>query len=243
VLDPIKELLPPVDALLKLEPEEAAWHLLRVLLELERSGSDNKVHRRNFLLGTREHGLPAYAGDQYEPVARLLTESWSWLDREGLIAQRPDQGGEFMYVTNRGKRLAGSATARALRGALALPRHDLAPELYTKIVGPYYRGEFTDVVAIAFRHVEIRVRDLAGIGPETTGSKEPVVRAFKGPLADPKLTDAERDATVQLYAGAMGRFRNPSTHGDIGLDDPAECVELVVFANLLLRIAERSKRS
>lgn len=242
-MDAMRQVFPPVEALLHLEPEEAAWHLLRVLRELERRGDDGQVHRANFLISGRDdHGFRGYAGASYDPAARLVTEAWGWLEGEGLLAPRPDQGGDFRYVTKRGVQLAETATSKSLKGALALPRHGLDADLYTKIVGPFYRGEFADVVAIAFRHVEIRVRELAVLGPEVTGSKEPMVKAFQGPLSDPTLTEAERTATVQLYVGAMGRFRNPSTHGDIGLDDPLECVELVILANLLLRVAERSKQ-
>jgi hypothetical protein len=236
---------PPAGQLLDLEPEEVALPLLRVLWAHEKQGNQGQVHRHNFLIsGSRDDGLRGYAGEHHDEVARRVTEAWIWLEREGLLAPRPDQGGEFLYVTRRGLKLVESASAKVFRAGTLLPREALDPRLYAKVVGPFLRGDFGDAVAGAFRDVEVRVRELGGIGNDVSGARDAMVKGFKAPsgtLVDPGQVPSEQEATLSLFIGAMGRFRNPSAHGDVGIDDPVECVELLMFANLLVRLAERGR--
>ena len=47
------------------------------------------------------------------------------------------------------------------------------------------------------------------------------------------LTDQE------LFAGAITFCKNPSSHHEINFDDPREVVDMICFANQLLRIVGR----
>jgi len=58
-----------------------------------------------------------------------------------------------------------------------------------------------------------------------------------GPLTDMSLPVAERAALAHLFAGAIGRYKNPSSHRHVGVDAP-EAMELIVMASHLLRIVE-----
>jgi Protein of unknown function (Hypoth_ymh) len=65
-------------------------------------------------------------------------------------------------------------------------------------------------------------------------------RAFgpKGVLmkgADPK----ERAAMRDMFAGAFAICRNPSAHQEVKFDEPREVVDMICFANQLLRIVGR----
>ena len=60
-----------------------------------------------------------------------------------------------------------------------------------------------------------------------------------GPLSDKDALPAERQATSDLFAGAIGLFKNPSSHRRVQYDDAGEAAEMIIFANCLIRILER----
>lgn len=70
-----------------------------------------------------------------------------------------------------------------------------------------------------------------------------MVQAFNPgrPLADPTLEPSENEGRAQLFAGAIMAIRNEQGHHVVNIDDPQEAAELVLFANLLLRILDRAR--
>lgn len=86
----IWDLVPDVNALLALEPEELAGVVLQHLVAVGPSASD--LNRYNFGLG---HTVKGYPQEHQESATKALMEAWMWLEREGLLAPRPGDTGNW----------------------------------------------------------------------------------------------------------------------------------------------------
>ena len=94
-------------------------------------------------------------------------------------------------------------------------------------------------VFAALKRVEVRVRQLTGLGEDLYGV-DLMNKAFGagGPLADPPTGGKHNDGPRSLFAGAMGVFRNPAGHREVAYDE-AEAVEAVALASALMRHLDR----
>ena len=64
--------------------------------------------------------------------------------------------------------------------------------------------------------------------------------AFKpktGPLTNKAADPGEQQAMMDLFAGAIGTFKNPSSHRDVDYR-PEAAADIIGIANQLLRIVE-----
>lgn len=60
-----------------------------------------------------------------------------------------------------------------------------------------------------------------------------------GPLVDRKLDAGEQESMMFLFAGAIGAFKNPSSHRQVDYGDATVAAEAVLLADLLLRILDK----
>jgi len=234
----MKDVFPPVDVLLQMEPEELAVPLLEYLCQCEGTSSRGLLHRYNFTL---PGNLKEYSEGKYDAVSKAMTESWVWLEREGLIAPLPGQTGDQVFITRRGHKFRETADVRCYRAASLLPDATLDPKMASKVRPPFLRGDYDTAIFEAFKQVEIRVRTLAGADKTDLGVNL-MRKAFhpeNGPLTDNTQVMSERQAISDLFAGAIGSFKNPGSHHDVDFNDSAEVAELIMFADQLIRIAER----
>ena len=90
------------------------------------------------------------------------------------------------------------------------------------------------------REVEIRVRDLAGASPGDLGvalMKESLQggRPAGGPVLGGGRATGDDGA---FFWGAIGVFKNPGSHRQVEYDDPTTASEVVLLADLLLRLLD-----
>jgi uncharacterized protein (TIGR02391 family) len=228
---------------------------MRVLWRLADSRGPSLLNGRNFILETPPTGGmasetssmtggvvvstgPASLRSEY---ARALTEAWEWLLARGLLAPDRDQQGDWVFITRRGREVA--ADRRRVERLRAERRLDveLHPRLEERVRRQYLIGEFEPAALMAMREVEIRVRDLSSASQSDIGVKlmKMAFRRDHGPLADSVLDPGEQEATMALFWGAIGVFKNPSSHRQIEFDDPIEAAEIILFADLLMRLLDR----
>lgn len=235
------KVFPPVDVALQMEPEELAVHVLECLCQFEETKSSGMLNRYTFTL---QQNLQQYVGQHdYDPIAKAIVEAWVWLVKEGLIAPAPGKTGDWIFITRRGRRFRETGDVRSYRAATLLPDKTLDPKLASKVRPAFLRGDYDTAVFEAFKEVEVRVRTLSGADKTDIGVNL-MRKAFhpeSGPLIDNTQIPSEKQAISDLFAGAIGSFKNPSSHRDVDFSDPAEVAELIMFADQLIRIAERRK--
>jgi uncharacterized protein (TIGR02391 family) len=217
------QFFPPDTEVLQMDPWELGPILLRYMTQ-------NGAMTNRFNFGR------AIPGGQ---IAERHMEAWSWLDREGFIARKPNdlQGNDF-FITRAGREVVAAEDWQARRKTDMFP-DGLDPVLMRTVRPLFARGDYDTAVFRAFKEVEVRVRKK---NPNLDGEHgvDLMNQAFgpNGPLmkgADKR----DRAAMREMFAGAFSICRNPSAHREVKFDDPREVLDMICFANQLLRIVGR----
>jgi uncharacterized protein (TIGR02391 family) len=123
----------------------------------------------------------------------------------------------------------------------------LHPLLEREVKAHYDRGDFEVAVFNAMRAVEITVRELAAAERKDIGVAL-IRKAFaygegkEGPLTDTAQVPGEQEATMHFFGGAIGLFKNPSSHRQVDFDDPVVASEIVLVADLMLRMLDTTEK-
>lgn len=228
----LKDLYPDAPAILAAPLPELAAALLRQLAR-KLSGPHASECAHNFLNGSREQ-----YGNSYE-ACRAISEAWGWLERHGLLCQHPRNGPGWVTITRQGEYLAREQNFAAWLQDRELPPEFLHQRVRKEALPLFQQGRFDTAVFEAFKTLEVRIREAAGLGPDWIGTKL-VARAFHpetGELTDRGSEPGERQALQNLMSGAIGSYKNPQSHRHVGLD-AAEAREMILLASHLLRIVD-----
>jgi uncharacterized protein (TIGR02391 family) len=230
------EYLPPDDDLAALPIELLALKLLQFLVEQEGSAGS--------LLNEHNIGNPpgwaVFRENPSHAFMRYIAEAFAWLRGEGLLAPDPGKSGRWVFITRRGKDLVRGPGGLARFRAERRIDVELHPRIEAQVKAQFLLGQHELAAFAALREVEIRVRELAKESESTIGV-DLMKQAFKkgGPLRDSAIHEGEQDATMALFWGAIGVFKNPSSHRQVTYDDVTMASEIVLLADLLLRLLDR----
>jgi uncharacterized protein (TIGR02391 family) len=233
----------PIDAdtALGLPVDRLALHLLRDIKATSEAAPNQQPHRYNFLdsayAGYSKAGLER---DQVTAVTQALAEAYDWLLLHGLLSLAPrDYNSGWLFITRKGEAVLAAPDGLRLVQAEASLDVDMHPRIAGRIRSQFLLGEYELAALAAMREIEIRVRELANAAPRDVGV-DLMKQSFAkdGPLTDPNAVKAEQEATMALFWGAIGVFKNPPSHRQVDYADPTLASEVVLFADLLLRMLD-----
>jgi uncharacterized protein (TIGR02391 family) len=238
----LSDLIPNYNDVLRLEPEQLAGVLLEILLEID-GGDRQFLHRGNFF--NQFMGTLKYPNTHGGEVAQATLDAWMWLEREGFLIPRlgNDQYG-WLDLSRRAKMAANRNGVAVYRKTTLLPFAELHPTIVSSVYPMFLRGDYDTAVFQAFKEVEISVRSAAGLGNDRLGCTL-VREAFSpknGPLSDAQKVSGEQIALMELFAGAIGYFKNPGSHREVELT-AIEAAETIMLASRLLRIVDGRARN
>jgi uncharacterized protein (TIGR02391 family) len=237
------DLVPDADTLLRLAPEELAFYVLR-------AARDSAQQNQNMILQSVVDGLGVPLGGQgkcYEQrhlgdIEIAVTEAWAWLENQLYLVAAPGINGTrgWRVLGRRAKAIKDQEQWKAIRAAAAFPRELLHPTIAERAWISVMRGEFDSAAIFAFRTVEEAVRAAGGYADTDIGVNL-MRKAFHpedGRLTDKSRPTAERQALSDLFAGALGSYKNPHSHRTVTIRDAIEAQDIVMLASHLLRIVD-----
>jgi uncharacterized protein (TIGR02391 family) len=194
-------------------------------------------------LGPTQIYTPGKGRQERQDLKALVGDAWDWLVKEGYLTADPSQAtSTWVVLTQKGGKLLEQPRSKAIAFARAVTslNHDLHPRLEQVGVGNVFRrGDLDHALRDAFRDVEHVARELSGLNIAS-----PVLlfeQAFAppaGPLCDATQSRSEQLARQRFFMGAFGQYRNAPNHTYVSFD-PAEAIEVVLLASLLMRLLDR----
>jgi uncharacterized protein (TIGR02391 family) len=181
---------------------------------------------------------------QHLAAEQAFSEGWGWLHARGLVAWDPRQSSDNAFIISRRGRQVLKEGPQWLRATERLDV-ELVPALEYTSKPHFLRGDFETAAFVAMKEVEVAVRTkaklpntLLGVGLMQQAFRPSGANSDGGPLFNPALEGGEAVAQMNLFAGAIGLFKNPTSHRRVDYEDPTLAAEVVLLADLLLRLID-----
>ena len=247
------DLLPDGEHLLSRSAEELAGPLL-VSLEGGDQINPNIVISYGDLereIGRSARRIPNlnYPSGRLTEILFALMEGWQHLVCEGFVAPRPTKLAGYTtdktntyFVTRKGQKIKTEDDYEAYRKADLLRKHQQHPIIADKVWAIFAQGSYGTAVLEAFKQVEIAVREAGGYAENDRGTDlmRTAFRVDNGNLTDQSRLPAVKQAMSDLFAGAIGLYKNPSSHHEVEFA-PEEAAEIIIIASRLLWIVDTCK--
>ncbi len=245
----LPSIIPEVNDVLALEPEELGANLL-FLMRRRVDNHASPFHVNGLLhcgnLQSEPFNLlgnhPRYPQSERDHFELAFAEAWSWLEAQGLLVPASGSNGSngFRVLSRRARKFEDETDVARFSVARLLPKEALNQRIAATVWSAFMRGEYDVAAFQAMKGVEVSVREAANLPAGLLGVR--LMRAAfaptTGPLTNTRVDEGEQVARMELFAGAIGSYKNPHSHRNVVLDDPTEATEIVLLANHLLRIVD-----
>jgi uncharacterized protein (TIGR02391 family) len=236
-MSPLKSLIPDSGAVIALPAANLAGYILEVLMsagQMERG----VWNRRNFCMQVSGE-YAAQGQGQDLAVGIACSTAWAWLESNSFICRHPEQDNDWFLATPLGNAVRDHQTIRRFISNEQLPEAFLHAELLVNVRPLFLQSRFETAVFEAFKSLEVAIRNAAKLGYDMIGTQL-ASRAFNpedGVLTDKNVEKGERVALMNLMTGALGSYKNPSSHRRVEIA-AEEARDMIVLASHLLKIVD-----
>ena len=210
---------------------------LKVLLELRPGGKLD--YRSNNTSSIVSAWMNEYFNVQLTDDERQkLSEGIDELRSANLICQDYEQGPSFVKLTGKGEKLAEEGKDPDVHG-VQLQEIIKDDKIISRCLDDFDSGKYENAVFSAFKLVEEEIRVKANLDEKDYGVSliTKALHPSKGVLSIPQCKlSAEQEGVYNLFKGAVAFFKNPSSHRSVNYEDPLTAIEILAFAELLLKI-------
>lgn len=165
------------------------------------------------------------------------------LRNTGVVMPSPGQPNGYV-LTQRGEQYASEAPdAAKLWAAIKGAEQPVDDHLRQHCLDLLLGGKVDTAVRDATVYLETRVRERAGLGRRVYG-RDVAVGAFSPDSGVLKVSDvkSEQLGAQELFAGAIGLFKNPSSH-HVKLDyDPVRGRQILALIDALLSVLDQAEK-